>query len=260
MSKDNYDEAVEIIQEAGIILKRNFGKVPAIDNKGQRLASDVVTTLDKEIETFIYKRLKKFDRTVGFKGEESGFVERSEKFWLLDPIDGTAHFIRGIPFCTTMLALIEKGDVVISVIYNFMTGDLYTAQKHKGAKLNGKTIHVSNRSLKDAYVSVESQLKNPRDLKAFLNLKGVTTIVHTITTGFEFGLIANGKIDGRICIDPYGDDYDFAAGALLVSEAGGVVANVGSHSYDYKNYNFIASNKIIYDELTKGDNPLFPIK
>lgn len=72
-----------------------------------------------------------------------------------------------------------------------------------------------------------------------------------MSAGFEFTMIAQGKIDGRIQIDPFDSYYDYAAGALLVLEAGGVVTNFGSDKYDFKNLNFVATNSIIYRELIK---------
>ncbi|MBV9709901.1 MAG: hypothetical protein JO011_03165 [Ktedonobacteraceae bacterium] len=60
-------------------------------------------------------------------------------------------------------------------------------------------------------------------------------------------------------LDPYGDDWDYATGSLLIQEAGGIVANIGKESYHYQKHNFIAANRVIYEELTGGANPLFPI-
>lgn len=255
----HYDAVVKTVKEAGEILLKYFGRVDAVNNKSGS-GSGVVTKLDIEIEKFIADRLQKHDPSIGFVGEENGvFHLEGEKYWLVDPIDGTAHFIRGIPLCTIMIALIDKGEVVLSVIHNFVTNELYSAEKGKGAKLNDKPIYVSNRTLKEAYISVESKLEKVKDVEIFMNLKKKSTLFHTITCGFEFALIASGKFDGRICFNPYGDDYDFAPGSLLVSEAGGIVTNIGKRTYDFKNHNFIATNKIIHEELTNGKNVLFSL-
>jgi fructose-1,6-bisphosphatase/inositol monophosphatase family enzyme len=72
-------------------------------------------------------------------------------------------------------------------------------------------------------------------------------------------MVASGKLDGRIMLDPYGKDYDLLPGALLVAEAGGVVANIGSSNYDYKNFNFIAANPAVYHDLTDGNDVIFPL-
>lgn len=249
--------AVETALSAGNILKNHFGKVEITNQKSDRPV-DVITKLDSDIENFIAKKFNDYDSSIGFVGEEFGERKKSERLWLVDPIDGTAHFARGIPFCTTMIALVEDGEVVLTVINNFITNELYIAEKNKGAKLNGKAIHVSNRVLSEAYISLETNIKNEKNLKTHLRLVDKKCMMlHTINCGYEYGLIASGKIEGRICLDPFGKDWDYAPGSLLVSEAGGIVRNIGKNTYDYKDHNFIASNKVVYEELTKGKEAIF---
>jgi fructose-1,6-bisphosphatase/inositol monophosphatase family enzyme len=72
-------------------------------------------------------------------------------------------------------------------------------------------------------------------------------------------LVATGKIEARICVDPFGKDYDFAPGSLLVSEAGGAVTNIGTTTYDYRNTNLIAGNRNIVEDFTDGPSAIFPI-
>ena len=121
--KSNLDAAVEAVLEAGVSLKQAFGNVKLLKHKEDQ---SVVTQLDIDTEASIEKKLRTHDSAIGFAGEESGVRTKADRFWLLDPIDGTQHFLRGIPFCTTMLALIEDRQVVLSVIYNFVTGELFT--------------------------------------------------------------------------------------------------------------------------------------
>ena len=80
------------------------------------------------------------------------------------------------------------------------------------------------------------------------------------SAGYEYILVAVGKLEGRVCFNPYGEDYDYAPGSLLVSEAGGKVTNIGSTKYDFNNLNFIAANKPLYKEWTEGKDALFPIE
>lgn len=258
MHTSNIAAAKKIAQLAGDTLIKHYGNVEISHIKSD-LAADVVTKLDTDIEMFIADALEKHDASIGFRGEEFGERKNSNKYWLVDPIDGTAHFVRGIPYCTRMIALIDNGEVVLSVIYNFVTKELFEAEKGKGTKLNGKTIHVSNRTLKDAYLSVESNLSTPQNVETFLALKKKSIFFHTVNCGYEYGLVASGKIDGRICLNPFGKDWDFAPGSLLVSEAGGIVKNIGKSSYDYQNHDFLAVNKEVYKELTEGNEAQFPI-
>ncbi len=80
--------------------------------------------------------------------------------------------------------------------------------------------------------------------------------MHTISAGYEFGLVAQGKIGGRICFDPFGKDWDYGPGSLLVTEAGGRVTNIGASSYDFRKHNFIAANLSVHEELSRADSPL----
>lgn len=249
--------AVGVAREVGDLLLPHFGKIKFKNKSGS--PADVVTDLDVEAERLIAKRFKKETPNFGFKGEEGGGV-RSEKFWLVDPIDGTAHFVRGTPFCTTMIALVDSGEVVVGVIFNFVTGEMFSASKNNGAKLNGKPITVSDRLLSQSYISIESKLDDEETIKKYLELQKKTVLFHTVSCGYEYGLVASGKLDGRIGLHPYGADYDFAPGSLLVREAGGVVANIGTNSFDYLNFDAICANPTIYKELTQGDEALLPIK
>jgi myo-inositol-1(or 4)-monophosphatase len=136
--KNYYLSIAPIIEEAGIKLRKGFGKTEAIAFKSDAHAS-AVTELDRSTEQFLAERLHKLYPEIEFFGEESGGNDKASQFWLVDPIDGTGNFIRGLPFCTTMIALIQEGQPVFSVIYNFMTKEIYSAEKGKGATLNGFT-------------------------------------------------------------------------------------------------------------------------
>lgn len=210
-----------------------------------------VTELDKKVEAYLAKNLAALDASVGFVGEETGGNRNVERFWLCDPIDSTFHFIRGQAFCTTMLALVEGGQVMFSVIYDFVNDNMYVAEKGKGAMLNGKRIKVSKRPLREAMLCWETKLKNEENWAAHRTLEENAMLFKTISAGYEFAMVASGRLEGRICFDPYGSDYDFAPGALLVEEAGGKVSNLGSDTYDYRNLNFLAANPIVHEELTK---------
>jgi myo-inositol-1(or 4)-monophosphatase len=261
MMSERFDDraVVEVVQEAGEMLAAQFGKLEAFRMKSETPV-DVVTTLDLQVEQLLAARLHTAYPDIGFVGEEFGVTRAAERFWLVDPIDGTAHFVRGTPFCTTMVALIDGHEVIYSLIYDFVRKDLYVADKGHGAYLNGELIQVSSRPFKKSYLSVEANVEHyPEDLPRFLALRRSSVMMETVNCGYEFGLIATGKIEGRICMHPYGRDYDYAAGSLLVAEAGGVVANIGQTSYDYRNHDFLATNKEVYEELTSGPDALFPL-
>lgn len=259
MNKEQLHEAKEIAvnsaREIGRTLLGAYGKIeheikPDVHN-------NVLTHMDTMAETFLRDRLRAFNPQIPFRGEELG-GERAATTWLVDPIDGTAHFVRGIPFCTTMIALIEDHQVTMSVIHDFVRDETYWAIRGEGAYLNEAPIHVSDRPLEQGVVSAETDLGRPGNLDRFARLTEQTRVISTMSGGYEFALVATGRIEGRIAHDPFGSDYDYAAGSLLVEEAGGRVANIGRTGYDYRLTSHIAANAIAFAQLT-GPDGLYPV-
>ena len=255
----NYqDRVLPILRETRSLLMSGWGNA-AVTHQKTESAVSVTTKLDVELEQIVSAKLKAAYPDIEFVGEEMNGNRLAQRFWLMDPIDGTGIFIRGLPFCTTMLALIEEGQVIFSVIYDFINDIAYWAHKGQGAFRDKERLQVSNRSLRQAYTSWETHLDKDENKPIFYALRNRTALFKTLTAGWELAMIASGKLDARVTFDPYGSDYDFAPGALLVAEAGGVVANLGSKEYDYRNVNFIAANPIIYKELTEGLDAIFPL-
>lgn len=252
----------KIIRDLRPILLPHFGVAEILHYKDPSQSFSVAsaaTKLDLQVEEYLAEHLGKMFPGVGFYGEEHGGDNTSETFWLVDPIDGTGNYIHGLPFSTTMIALIDKGEVVSGIIYDFVGDKLYHAEKDKGAFCNNEKIHVGNRPLAGAYMGWETHLEKPENMEVHMKLRARCALFKTVSSGFEHAMVASGKLDGRICFDPYGKMYDFAPGALLIKEAGGVVANIGMTSYDYRNLNFIATNKQIFEGLTSGPDAIFPI-
>lgn len=249
MQYSQYFKVIQpLLKEVGSKLQPFHGKIAAVHQKTESSA-DAVTALDREVEKFLAERLQQYDNSISFCGEEYGGNNQAERFWLADPIDGTAHFIRGLPFCTTMISLIENQKVVFAAIYDFLNEDIYWAAKGEGARKNQEIIRVSNRTLRQAYLGHEMDFSETKNLEKWLELSKQAIFMKTVSAGYEFIQIAAGKMDGRICIKPTGKDWDYAPGSLLVSEAGGIVRNIDKESYDYRNHDFIAGNPTIYAEI-----------
>lgn len=262
MTEINLERALQVtrkaVTEAGLELNQYFGKIKPQSKDGDSYVGEVFTKLDHQTEQFLSKELGKFSANIGFRGEEFGVQSHADTTWLVDPIDGTAHFVRGLPFCTTMVTLIEDGEVIMSVIHDFVRNNTYWAVKCKGAYCNDKRISVSQRPLRQSLISFETKLEKPENYAKYINLRKRANIIATISCGFEFAMIASGKLEGRIGLDPYGKDWDFAPGSLLVSEAGGKATNIGMDTYNYQNHDFIIANPVVHGELTNGVNAIFP--
>lgn len=265
MKLQDLERALEIAkaaaEEAGKELIKHFGNIEAESkNSTGDVSGDIVTRLDRETEELLAQRLGAFDPSIGFRGEESGIRTDGETTWLVDPIDGTNHFVRGLPFCTTMIALIEDGQVVLSVINDFVRGEMYWAILGHGAFCNGEPIHVSQRPLSHSLVHIESKVDKPENMEAFVRMNAVAgNTFNMLNCGWDFIMIAKGLIDGRIGLDPYGFDWDFAPGSLLVTEAGGIATNIGLETYDYRNHDYIIANPLVHKALTTGEGALFPV-
>lgn len=244
------DKVLPIVQKTRDITLPSFGVADIIEKKSVH-PSDILTELDGKVEKFLREELAKIYPDISFVGEEEGGDRSAKRFWLCDPIDGTGHYMRGLPFCTTMLALIEDGVVNFSVVYDFVNDKMYWAERGKGAYCNYEPMHVSDRTLSDGYICEELRLSNYKTNSLFTILEGKAGYFHSINAGWEFAMIAMGKLEARVCFDPWGKDYDFAPGSLLVSEAGGKVTNIGSESYDYSNRDFIAANPKVHAELVE---------
>src|SRR3989344_3048338 len=149
------DTVLPIVREVRNIALPGWGLANITEEKSGHPA-DIVTEFDTKVEEFLKEKLAEAFPEIPFVGEEGSGDRNAERFWLVDPIDGTGHYMRGLPFCTTMLALIEHGAVTFSVIYDFVSDKMYWAEKGKGAYMNDTPIHVSTRNFSQAYLSYET--------------------------------------------------------------------------------------------------------
>lgn len=239
------EKAIYAALESGKKLKKYFG-TNLMNQSGE---------IDKEAEKTIMSLLDTPD--IGFHGEELGKIRvNHNRFWLVDALDGTSFLLRGLPFCTTMISLIEDGDVAISVIYDFINNQLCHAEKGQGAIIDNQSAKVSDRSIEKSLISFHSLLKNPSEIEALKSIKSYGATQISLPIGYEYLQIASGKIDGLVCLNPRGKIWDYAPGTLIVREAGGLVTNIGKLTYDYSDLNLIASNKRIHQKLIET---IFPI-
>lgn len=217
--------------------------------------NSVVTEMDIMVEKHLRTVLHKLDPTIGFCGEETGIDYAHKKFWLVDPIDGTEWFIRGMPFATNMVSLIVDGQTVLGIIYNFSLDEYYLAIKGEGATCNGAPIHVANRSFERSMV----MLSHMPNLPMFIhNLHAdVAGRPKFNASGFEAAAVACGKMDGMIRRGKKGA-WDFTAGNLLITEAGGRVENFHSSTYDFRDLDFVAASPAIFDILKQRIEAVVP--
>ena len=220
MNLDNlFRLAKDAANQAGSFLNNNKNVTKQIITDEGR---DIKLELDRKTEELISNILKKSD--IPIMGEELSSNISSDFFWVVDPIDGTANYFRGLDQCCVSIGLIKNDEVLLGVIYNFNTNEMFAALKGKGAFLNDKKIKVSNISEKNkaslstgfpASESIESSLE-------FLEgLQGWKKIRMFGSAALSCAYIASGRCDAYIEKGVY--LWDFAAGVCLVKEAGGRV-------------------------------------
>lgn len=205
-----------------------------------------VTRFDTELENLMRNALAAFDKSIGFEGEELGKSGNDQTYWLLDPIDGTESFIRGLPFVRNMATLIDNNEPVFTLIYNPVLDELFVATKGGGAFKNGRQIHVSTRPIEWAWVEFSGPLQDPEVLRVVQSLRGH---INSFSMIRDFTMIAQGKLDAQLIYKSGGGPWDYAPRALLGREAGAKVANIGSDDYDFRNNDMLIANPLIFDEL-----------
>ncbi len=242
--------AIKAAQEVGKILLAKFGRSIRVKSKGDR---DLVTNIDKQAEKTIIRLIKKHYAGDGILSEESpDYPARSGFRWIIDPIDGTHNFIHRIEIFGTSLALEYQGEIILGVINMPCTGELYSAQKNKGAYCNGKRIGVSQRHLKQATLVYDSSLRLDK-VRMLKCLDGLVDEVFNVrmfgSTVRSLTYLAEGKVDIEV---EFNDKlWDFAAGLLLVEEAGGRATELRGKQWGIDTHGYIASNRIVHQDLLR---------
>lgn len=252
--------AIHAALEAGKVLMRYFRKGYRVDSKTHL---GLVTPADLEAEKKVARFLKLQTPHFGFLGEEGSYAsgknlntnrEGKEGRWILDPLDGTTNFVHGFPMFCVSIAAEWHGEIVVGVINHPCLEDLYVATRGGGAFLNGKRITVSkSKCLKDSLVttgfytsSIDSSFDH--DIHAFrqisLSCRGIR---RPGSAALDLAYVARGVFDGfwERRLSP----WDVAAGALLVSEAGGHVTDYSGGKHHIEGGEIIATNQWIYEEI-----------
>lgn len=208
----------------------------------------VVTELDKTIEKDLRASLLKLDSSIGIEGEELGIEGSRETYWLVDPIDGTDSFVRGIPIYRNVVTLIDNGQPVFALVYRPVTDELFVAAEGEGVYRNGKPVNIGNRPLDRATIDIMGRLD---DLDIQAAIRAIQPAIDGVRRTSDFLPVVQGQLDGQLSLNTGAGPWDFAPRALLIREAGGRVANIGSDTYDFKINNFLGTNPVIFDDLMK---------
>jgi myo-inositol-1(or 4)-monophosphatase len=247
--------AVRAARTAGNIIARNFESRDNLDIQAKG-DNDFVTKVDKEAEQAIISKIQQSYADHTFVGEESGLTEGNEDFkWIIDPLDGTTNFVKGIPHFCVSIALQYKGKLDQAVVFDPLRGELFTASRGNGAQLNGFRIRVAQaKDLNNTVLATAFPFKNktlmPGSLEKFGTIfNDAGDIRRSGSAALDMAYVAAGRYDGywEQGIKP----WDIAAGELLVREAGGLVSDFeGGHQY-FKDEKVVAGNPKVVMALVK---------
>ncbi len=180
-----------------------------------------VTELDLKIEKTLKQLLANSFGDLGFLGEETGDSRKiGQPYWVVDPIDGTSSFIRGLPNCTNMAALVQDGQPVIGIIYDFVTDRMFEAYKGQGAYVDGQRISIHDRPIDQAALYIQSLSALPPALRNELRTRETELYRPIGASGHAYTLLAEGKIDGYVLLGSKKSIHDNAPGVLIACEAG----------------------------------------
>ncbi len=237
---------VDAAKQAGAYLKERFGGISEITAKGDR---NLVTDVDRAAQAIIIDIIDSKFPGHGIIAEEGNSrFEDADHLWIIDPLDGTHNFIRGVPVFGVSIGLVVRGEFSAGVIYMPMDEEFYVGEAGNGSYKNGKAIKVSSLAdLKDCSVSFDSGIRyNPGVLLPLLGdiAEGSFNIRMFGSSARALSYCAEGKLDAAVEFED--QPWDSAAGICLIEQAGGEVTDLLGGVMTYKSRGYIASNGAVH--------------
>ena len=246
--------AIEAVLRAGEVQMAHFGQAMRVEKKG---AIDLVTEIDIEVERAFRAMIAERFPDHQVLGEEFGSDEDRASVprfcWVFDPVDGTTNYAHGLPIFCSSLALEVDGEPMVAAVYDPNRKELFTAERGRGAWLNGQPLHVSTAaSLIDSLLVTGFHYdvqKDPGDVIALFGafISRARAVRRLGSAALDLCYVAAGRFDGfwEKKLQP----WDVAGGALIVSEAGGRVTSMTGAPYASRGGSVLATNGHIHDEM-----------
>jgi myo-inositol-1(or 4)-monophosphatase len=244
--------AIEAVVHAGDVMMRRFGRDVRIDKKG---AIDLVTEVDVAVEQAFRDTVASRFPGHAVLAEELGGSSSVPPgpCWVFDPIDGTTNFAHGLPIFCASLALEIDGVAEVAAVYDPTRQELFSAERGRGAFLNGRPLRVSNAKLLLDAMLVTGFPYDVHDrvdeiVGLFGAFVGEARAVRRLgSAAIDLCYVAAGRMDGFWESDL--KPWDIAAGSLIVSEAGGRVTNVEGGPFTSRGLHVLASNGLLHDQM-----------
>jgi len=245
--------AILAARRAGLLLRLKLGQKRQIKYKG---AVNLVTEMDLLAEKIIVSEIRKRHPDHSLLAEEKTDLRGDSPYrWVIDPLDGTTNYAHGFPVFSVSIALGKEGKVILGVVYDPMRDELFVAKKGKGARLNGRRIHVSPTPKLSGCLLATGFPYDIRESAAdnFDHFRNFALRAHAVrragSAALDLCYVAAGRFDGfwEMKLGP----WDMAAGSLIVREAGGKVTDFLGNPVDLDGKHVLASNGKIHREMMK---------
>jgi myo-inositol-1(or 4)-monophosphatase len=244
--------AVKAARRAGNIINRASRNLDAIAVR-EKAVNDFVSEVDREAEQAVIRTLREAYPSHSILAEESGASGESEYQWIIDPLDGTTNFIHGFPQYCVAIAQRHRGVITQAVVYDPARNDLYTATRGRGAFLNDQRMRVSKRAhLRSSLIGTGFPFRQLEHLDAYMAIlrdmmENAAGVRRAGSAALDLAYVAAGRLDGfwEFGLSP----WDTAAGALLITEAGGLVGDLTGENRYLETGNIVAGNPRVFVEL-----------
>jgi myo-inositol-1(or 4)-monophosphatase len=241
---------VKAAKKADKILLSYFNKKTHIKEKPN---NSLVCEADLEANDAIIKIIKKNFPAHNILTEEEDYIDNNSEFkWVIDPLDGTHNFVNGVHIFGTSIALLYKNRPVLGLLNFPMLKLTALAEYGHGAYLNGEKLHVSKKdNLNHAFIMYEfsypSRSRMVKFYSKFINTRA--DIRNFGAASYGLVLVAAGKADAFVIMST--NEWDIAAGFLIIEEAGGIITNDQGKKYTFNDKSFVAANKKIHKKILK---------
>ena len=254
LSSANINVMVKACRKASKILIRDFGEIEnlQVSLKGP---GDFVTASDKKVEKILIEELQKARPNYSILSEEIGEINNDKSFkWIIDPIDGTANFLHGIPHFAISIGLEHDKEIICGIIYDPIKDEMFVAEKGNGSYLNNQRMRVSSRSkLKDCIIFTGGPKRESKDKELAIkeynsfSSKVLIPIRKLGSASLDMAYVAAGRCDGFWQRNL--NYWDIAAGIILVKESGGFITDFEGKDEYIQNKTILAANTKINNEM-----------
>jgi len=253
--------AIRAARKAGSIIMRSFNRVETL-NVAEKQSNDYVTEVDRAAEEAILDTIRRAYPNHAVLAEESGAHAGNEYQWIIDPLDGTTNYLHGLPQFSVSIALQHRDELISAVVYDPVRDEMFTASRGNGSLLNDRRLRVSQqRTLKGALIGTGIPFRDQRYVDSYLAMMramiaDTAGIRRPGSAALDFAWVAAGRMDGFWELGL--SAWDFAAGTLIVREAGGVVSDIRGGSRQLESGNVIAGNLKVHTEMVRRLAPHVP--